>query len=186
MPGLFDAHTHMCLNVNPQRDAANFYVTTLLDPTGYRAIQGVANARAMLNAGFTIIRDIRNGGNYADSDLRRAIEEGIVPGPTMQNADRIIAPFGAQFQLQHEKPNLGNPEYVYADTQDELRKAIRENIRFGATLIKVVVDDQPYIYSEEDLRFIVEEATEAGLRVAAHCWTEKRGSQCHRGGGSYD
>lgn len=173
MPGLFDAHTHMCLNVNPQRDAANFFVTTLLDPTGYRAIQGVANARAMLNAGFTTIRDTGNGGNYADSDLRRAIEEGIVPGPTMQNAGRIIAPFGAQFQLQHERPGLGNPEYVYADTKDELRKAIRENIHFGATLIKVVVDDQPYIYSEEDLRFVVEEASKAGLRVAAHCWTEQ-------------
>ena len=91
MPGLFDAHTHLCLNVNPARDAANFYVTTLLDPTGYRAIQGVANARAMLNAGFTTIRDVGNGGNYADSDLRRAIAEGLVPGPTMQNAGRISA-----------------------------------------------------------------------------------------------
>lgn len=173
MPGLIDTHTHMCLNVNPERDAANFYVTTLLDPTGYRAIQGVANARAMLHAGFTTIRDVGNGGNYADTDLRRAIEDGIVPGPTMQNAGRIIAPFGAQFQLQHERPGLGNPEYVYADTRDELRKAIRENIHFGATLIKIVVDDQPYIYSEEDIRFVVEEARRAGLQVAAHCWTEQ-------------
>ena len=173
MPGLIDAHTHMCLNVNPDRDAANFFVTTLLDPTGYRAIQGVANARAMLHAGFTTIRDTGNGGNYADTDLRRAIEEGIVPGPTMQNAGRIIAPFGAQFQLQHDKPNLGNPEYVYADTRDELRKAIRENIHFGATLVKIVVDDQPYIYSEDDIRFVVEEAHAAGMKVAAHCWTEQ-------------
>ena len=62
---------------------------------------------------------------------------------------------------------------MYADTRDELKKAIRENIHFGATLIKVVVDDQPYIYSEDDLRFVVEEANKAGLNVAAHCWTEQ-------------
>lgn len=173
MPGLFDAHTHLCLNVQRERDAGNFFFTGLLDPTGYRAIQGVANARAMLRAGFTSVRDIGNGGNYADTDLRRAIDEGLVPGPTMQNAGRIIAPFGGQFQLQHEKPGLGNPEYFYADTRDELKKAIRENIHFGATLIKIVVDDQPYIYSEDDIRFVVEEAGKAGLLVAAHTWTEQ-------------
>ncbi len=173
MPGLFDAHTHMCLNVRHERDAGNFFFTSLLDPTGYRAIQGVANAQAMLRAGFTTIRDIGNGGNYADTDLRRAIEEGLVPGPTMQNAGRIIAPFGGQFQLQHDKPDLGSPEYFYADTRDELKKAIRENIHFGATLIKLVVDDQPYIYSTDDIRFVVEEAAKAGLLVAAHTWTEQ-------------
>ena len=173
MPGLFDAHTHLCLNVKHERDAGNFFFTTLLDPTGYRAIQGVANARAMLESGFTTIRDIGNAANYADTDLRRAIEEGLVPGPTMQNSGRIIAPYGGQFQLQQDKRGLGNPEYLYADTRDELKKAIRENIHFGATVIKIVVDDQPYIYSPEDIRFMVEEAEKAGVKVAAHCWTEK-------------
>jgi len=173
MPGLFDAHTHMCLNVKRERHASNSFFTTLLDPTGYRAIQGVANARAMLHAGFTTIRDVGNAGNYADTDLRHAIEEGLVPGPTMQNSGRIIAPFGGQWQLQPEKRELGDPEYLYADTRDELKKAIRENIHFGATVIKIVVDDQPYLYSPEDIRFIVEEAEKAGLKVAAHCWTEQ-------------
>ncbi|MCH8961239.1 MAG: amidohydrolase family protein [Bacteroidetes bacterium] len=173
MPGLFDAHTHLCLNVKHERDAGNFFFTTLLDPTGYRAIQGVANARAMLESGFTTIRDIGNAANYADTDLRRAIEEGLVPGPTMQNSGRIIAPYGGQFQLQQDKRGLGNPEYLYADTRDELKKAIRENIHFGATVIKIVVDDQPYIYSPEDIRFMVEEAEKAGVKVAAHCWTEQ-------------
>ena len=182
MPGLFDAHTHMCLNVNPERDAGNYYFTSLLDPTGYRAIQGVANARAMLEAGFTTIRDIGNAANYADTDLRRAIEEGLVPGPTMHNAGRIIAPYGGQFQLQQDKRDLGNPEYFYADTRDELKKAIRENIHFGATFIKIVVDDQPYIYSPDDIRFVVEEAGKAGLKVAAHCWTEQGARNAIAGG----
>jgi len=172
LPGLFDAHTHLCMTTRRRRDGGNYYYTTLIDSTAYRALQGAANARMMLEAGFTTVRDVGNAGNYADTDLRRAIEEGLVPGPTIINAGRIIAPFGGQFQMQPEKPGLGNPEYFYADTRDELKKAIRENIHYGARVIKIVVDDQPYIYSVDDIRFVIEEAARAGLRVAAHCWTE--------------
>jgi imidazolonepropionase-like amidohydrolase len=173
LPGLFDAHTHLCWNMQHKRDAGDYFVTTLRDTTGFRAIQGVANARSMLEHGFTTVRDIGNAANYADTDLRRAIEQEIVPGPTIINAGRIIAPFGGQFQLQPEKRDLGNPEYLYADTRDELKKAIRENIHFGARMIKIVVDDQRYIYSADDIRFVIEEARLAGVKVAAHCWTEK-------------
>ena len=172
LPGLFDSHTHMCMTMLKDRDANNYYFTTLLDSTGYRAIQGVANARAMLEAGFTTIRDVGNAANYADSDLRRAIEEGLVPGPTIINAGRIIAPYGGQFQLQPEKRALANPEYLFADTKDELKKAVRENIHYGAKVIKLVVDDQQYIYSVDDIKFVIEEAAKAGLKVAAHCWTD--------------
>ena len=52
LPGLFDAHTHLCLTVIPKRDHGNYYFTTLLDTTGYRAIEGVANGMAMLQSGF--------------------------------------------------------------------------------------------------------------------------------------
>jgi imidazolonepropionase-like amidohydrolase len=173
LPGLFDCHTHMCMTTNKQRDNGHYFFTTLLDTNAYRAIQGVANARAMLEAGFTTIRDVGNAGNYADSDLRRAIEEGLVPGPTIINAGRIIAPYGGQFHLQPEKRDLGTPEYLYADTKDELKKAVRENIHYGARVIKIVVDDQPYIYSVDDIKFVIEEAAKAGLKVAAHCWTNE-------------
>ena len=172
LPGLFHTHTHLCMTTRRQRDGSRYYFTTLIDSNAYRAIQGVANARSMLETGFTTVRDIGNAGNYADTDLRRSIEEGLVPGPTIINAGRIIAPYGGQFQMQPDKPGLGNPEYFYADTRDELKKAIRENIHYGARVIKLVVDDQPYIYSVEDIRFVIEEAGRAGLKVAAHCWTE--------------
>jgi imidazolonepropionase-like amidohydrolase len=119
------------------------------------------------------VRDIGNAANYADTDLRRAIEQELVPGPTIINAGRIIAPYGGQFQMQADKRDLGNPEYFYADTRDELRKAIRENIHYGALVIKLVVDDQRYIYSVDDIKFVIEEAHLAGLKVAAHAWTEK-------------
>src|SRR3981189_1354429 len=155
LPGLFDAHTHLCMTVKKERDAGSYYITTLLDPTPYRAIEGVANAREMLAAGFTTIRERGNAGNYADTALREAIERGLVPGPTMLNAGRIIAPYGGQFHLQPEKKDLAAPEYAFADTHDEMLKAIRENIHYGATLIKIVVDDQKYIYSVDDIRFMI-------------------------------
>lgn len=171
LPGLFDAHTHLCMTVKLKRDAGNYYFTTLLDTTAYRAIEGVANARDMLLSGFTSVRDIGNAGNYADTDLRRAIEAGLVPGPTIINAGIIIAPYGGQFHLQPEKKDLATPEYLFADTRDEMRKAIRQNIHFGAKFIKIVVDDQRYIYSVDDIRYMVEEAHASGLKLAAHCWT---------------
>ncbi len=171
LPGLFDAHTHLCLTVIPSRDHGNYYFTTLLDTNGYRAIEGVANGMAMLQSGFTTVRDIGNAGNYADSDLRHAIEAGWVQGPTVVNAGIIIAPYGGQFHLQPEKKDLATPEYLFADTRDEMRKAIRQNLHFGAKFIKIVVDDQRYIYSVDDIRFMVEEAHAAGVKLAAHCWT---------------
>ncbi len=171
LPGLFDAHTHLCLTVIPSRDHGNYYLTTLLDTNGYRAIEGVANGMAMLQSGFTTVRDIGNAGNYADTDLRHAIEAGWVQGPTVVNAGIIIAPYGGQFHLQPEKKDLATPEYLFADTRDEMRKAIRQNLHFGAKFIKIVVDDQRYIYSVEDIQFMVEEAHAAGVKLAAHCWT---------------
>jgi imidazolonepropionase-like amidohydrolase len=171
LPGLFDAHTHLCMSVNPKRDAGNYFYTTLVDTTGYRAIQGVANGQAMLASGFTTVRDIGNAGNYADTDLRVAIEEGWVKGPTVVNSGIIIAPYGGQFHLQPEKKDLATPEYLFADTRDEMVKAIRQNIHFGAKFIKIVVDDQKYIYSVEDIRFMTAEAHAAGVKLAAHCWT---------------
>jgi imidazolonepropionase-like amidohydrolase len=170
LPGLFDAHSHMCLNV-PAGQPQLYYTLTV--PTSYRAIQGVANARTMLESGFTTIRDVGNNGNYGDISLAIAIEKGIVPGPTMFPAGRIIAPYGGQYHIQPEGLGNGEPEYLYADTPDELKKAVRANIQFGARVIKIVVDDQRYIYSVDDIKLVVEEAKNAGLKVAAHCSTDR-------------
>ena len=173
LPGVFDCHTHMAFMINRNgRERGDLFFHDLSYTTAYRAIMGVVNSRSMLEAGFTTIRDVGNNGNYADTDLRHAIEAGVIPGPTMINAGRIIAPFGGQYQLQPERPGLGEPEYLYADTRDEMRKAIRQNIHFGARVIKIVVDDQRYIYSADDIKFMVDEAAKAGVKLAAHCVTE--------------
>jgi imidazolonepropionase-like amidohydrolase len=173
MPGMMDAHTHLCMNLQHKRDAANYYITTLLDSNSMRSIQGTVNAKSMLEYGFTTIRDVGNEGNYACVEVRRAVDQELIPGPTMITAGRIIAPYGGQFRLQQDKPDLATPEYAFADTRDEMRKAIRENIHYGARVIKIVVDDQRYIYSVDDIKFMIEETHDAGLKLAAHCWTEK-------------
>lgn len=171
-PGLVDAHTHLCMAVVPGRDAGSYYYTTLRDPDAFRAIEGVVNARTMLQAGFTSVRDIGNEGRYACVQVRRAIQLGLIVGPTMITAGRIIAPYGGQFHLQPDKPDLAEPEYYFADTRDEMVKAVRENAHYGATVIKIVVDDQRYIYSVEDIEFIKAQAAGAGMKLAAHAWTQ--------------
>ncbi|HUF08505.1 MAG TPA: amidohydrolase family protein [Rhodothermales bacterium] len=176
MPGLIDAHTHMALTELPGADINDFgsyFYTSLIEPTAFRAVQGVTQARSMLESGFTSIRDVGNNGLYGDVALRRAIDGGWIPGPRMVAAGIMIAPFGGQFQMQPEKPDLGNPEYTYADTEDEIRKAVRENIHYGATVIKLIVDNQPYVYSVSDIRAAVEEAGDVGIKVCAHARSDE-------------
>jgi imidazolonepropionase-like amidohydrolase len=197
LPGLFDVHTHLCtppLKVNPAfaslpmpvrwdtGGSPAFFLSTLLNPTGYRAIVGVKNARDMLESGFTTVRDVGHAGNYADTDLRRAIEEGLVPGPTIINSGKKICAYGGQFTLQQDTRESVNSDYIYADTRDEMLKAIRENIHYGAKLIKIVAAGQRYIYSAADIRFIVEEAARAGLKVAADCSTAAGSHNAAEGG----
>ncbi|MEJ1238354.1 amidohydrolase family protein [Chryseolinea sp. T2] len=172
-PGLFDAHTHVCATVSKFADwlGVDYFDMVLLNPNGYRAIQGAVHAKEMLEAGFTTIRDAGNSGKYADVDVKRAINEGLIPGPTMVVAGKIIAPFGGQFRTRADKQFLYNDEYAFADSKDEIVKAIRENIYYGSDVIKVVVDGQRYSYSYEDLKTIVAEARNAGLKVMAHCQT---------------
>lgn len=171
MPGMMDAHSHLCMNVQFRRDAGRYYYTTLNDSNAKRAIQGAVNARSMLEYGFTSVRDVGNEGNYACVEVRRAIDAGTIDGPTFITAGRIIAPYGGQFHLQPDKQNLAEPEYFFVDTRDEMRKAIRQNIHYGATVIKLVIDDQQYIYSVDDIKFAIEEAHASGLKLAAHAWT---------------
>ncbi|MDQ1523424.1 MAG: hypothetical protein QOE47_1348 [Pyrinomonadaceae bacterium] len=175
LPGLFDCHTHMAFLIGGRRsrERGSLFFYDLTHTNAERAIHGVVNSRDMLASGFTTIRDVGNDANYVSTDLRRAIDQGLIPGPTIINSGRIIAPFGGQYQLQPERRHLGEPEYFYADTRDEMRKAIRENAHFGARVIKIVVDDQPYIYSVEDIKYMVAEAATAGLKLAAHCVTEQ-------------
>lgn len=165
LPGMMDAHVHLTLRV-PQGTSVDGWVTST--PMARRAMVGVRQAHEMLQAGFTTVRDIGNSGNYVDMELRAAVEQGLIWGPTIIAAGMIIAPFGGQSQLSPERPELGTIEYLYADSPDEMVKAVRRNVHFGADVIKIVIDNQAYFYSAEDVRVLVTEAARSGRDVAAH------------------
>ena len=183
LPGLVDAHTHLCATVDDKWDLGDFWIMALQRRQGFRAILGAQHAREMLDAGFTTVRDVGNAGDYLDANLAKAIRFAIVRGPTVIYAGRIIAPYGGQFwDAPADRQLLQNPEYYFADSHDELRRAIRENIYFGAHVIKIVVDAQQYVYSPDDIHFIVDEAHAAGVPVAAHVQTERRAHNAIEGG----
>ena len=175
-PGLVDTHNHLALTYKMEPENNFYYLTYVLDSTALRALQASSNGIQMLSAGFTIVRDMGNNGNYADTALRVAIEQGWIPGPTIINSGIIIGGMGGQFWPTPEMANdhsIVYPEYLDADTHDEIIKAVRQNILFGATVIKICVDCKPYGYSIEDMELFVAEAANAGMKVEGHIQTRE-------------
>ena len=174
LPGLVDAHNHLALTYKAEPESNVYYYTYVADPTPLRAIQAVSNGIQMLASGFTIVRDMGNNGNYADTALRVAIEQGWVPGPTIINSGIIIGGMGGQFYPTPEMAkdhNIVYPEYLDADTHDEIVKAVRQNVLFGARVIKICVDCKPYGYAVDEIRLFISEAARSGLKVEGHCQT---------------
>jgi imidazolonepropionase-like amidohydrolase len=168
MPGVMDAHTHVTWSAPHFKDLEYAYSA---EPTGLRALRGLHTVQILLNAGITTIRDVGNDANFAAVDLRRAIDAGWFVGPTVQTAGKIIAPFGGQSEaVPPEAGPLWRFEYYDADGPDEIRKAVRENIFYGADLIKLVADNSDYHYSAEEIHAAVDEAHHAGRPVAVHVY----------------
>jgi len=171
--GLVDAHDHLGITYKEDPESWNYYYTVIEDSTPLRAIQSMSTGFQKLASGFTIVRDLGNNGLYADTALRQAIEMGWVPGPTMINAGIIIGAFGGQFHEIPEREDIVYPEYLNADTNDEIVKAIRRNIHYGAKVVKVCVDCQAYPYTVEQLELFVSEAANAGQKVSGHVQTRE-------------
>ena len=173
MGGLVDAHDHLGITYKEDPESWNYYMTVIMDSTPLRAIQSMSTGFQKLASGFTIVRDLVNNGLYADTALRQAIEMGWVPGPTMINSGIIIGAFGGQFYETPEQESTVYPEYLNADTDDEIVKAIRRNIHYGAKVIKVCVDCQAYPYTADQLKLFVSEAANAGQKVSGHVQTRE-------------
>jgi imidazolonepropionase-like amidohydrolase len=174
MPGLVDAHNHLALTYKDEPESNVYYYTYVADPTPLRAIQAVSNGIQMLSSGFTIIRDMGNAGNFADAALRVAIEQGWIPGPTIINSGIIIGGMGGQFWPSPEMAidkKIVYPEYLDADTHDEIIKAVRHNALFGATVIKICVDCKPWGYTVDEIKLFISESAKAGLKVEGHVQT---------------
>ena len=119
--------------------------------------------------GFTTIKEIGNDANYATADIIKAIKKGWIKGPTIFYAGKIIAPYGGQTSgVNIENQHLWNFEYIDADNPDEIKKAIRKNIYYGADVIKLVSGQQAGYYELEDIKAAVDEAKKSGLKVTVH------------------
>ena len=139
LPGLIDTHTHVLLQGDIT--AADYDEQLLKESPEYRTIIATVNARRALMYGFTTIRDLETeGAGYADVDVKKAINNGIIPGPRMQVATRAMDVTGA-YPCKAMRPNVPVPHGVQiVDGVEDGRKAVREQISHGADWIKVYSD----------------------------------------------
>ncbi|MEX2088625.1 MAG: amidohydrolase family protein [Bacteroidota bacterium] len=174
LPGLVDAHTHMAITYKEQPENNYYYLTYIMESTPLRAIQAASNGIQLLNSGFTVVRDVGNNALYADAALRQAIEQGWLPGPTVIPSGPMIGSTGGQFWPTPEMYKYHNiifPEYIDANSPDEIVRAIRENMLFGAKTIKLCIDCKPWGYSVEDIKLAISEAAKGGCKVEGHVQT---------------
>lgn len=174
LPGLVDAHTHMGMTYKEQPENNYYYLTYITDSTPLRAIQAASNGIQLLNAGFTVVRDVGNNALYVDTALRQAIEQGWLPGPTVIPSGPMIGSTGGQFwptPEMYKQHHIMFPEYIDANSPDEIVRAVRENMLFGARTIKLCIDCKPWGYSVDDIRLVMKEAATGGCLVEGHVQT---------------
>ena len=178
LPGLIDTHTHLLLQGDPTADSYN--VQLLYESTAYRAILAARNARIALEHGFTAIRDLETeGAMYADVDVKRAVERGVIPGPHIFASTRAMAPTGT-YPIVSDNWELELPHGVQpVDGVENARLAVRQQVAHGADWIKFYADRRYYFtpdsvlhswvnFTDDEARAIVDEAHRLGRRVAAH------------------
>src|SRR5271168_1933765 len=182
LPGLMDMEVNLLMGGRGEKPG----LSQVQDDPPTRMLRAVGNARRTLRAGFTTVRNlglfVKTGGYLLDVALGKAIDAGWIDGPRVVPAGHAITPTGG-----HLDPTMFAAfaphvleltiEEGIANGVDEIRKAVRYQIKHGAELIKVCCSGGVMSmtgppgaqqYSDEELRAIVDEAHRAGLRVAAH------------------
>ncbi len=177
LPGLADCHTHVLLqgyNTSDEYDAQ-----LLKESIPYRTIRATVAARTALMNGFTVMRDLETeGAMYADVDVKTAINRGVIPGPRMFVATRSFSATG-MYPLSGYSWELKMPDGVQiVDGADNIRRAVREQVKFGADWIKFYADRRYYMkdgalhswlnFTDEEMKAMVDETHRLGKRVAAH------------------
>jgi imidazolonepropionase-like amidohydrolase len=161
LPGLINSHVHLCLGAeaDPARAMRE-------EPLALTAIKALLRARETARAGVTTVRDL-GGREYAELAARRAIQEGLIEGPRIVAAGRPVCMTGGHGHW------LGRE----ADGPDDARKAVREQLKAGADVIKIIatggvltpgVEPGSSQMTFEEMRAAIEEARKAGRRTAAH------------------
>ena len=177
LPGFIDAHVHLAGRPVGEGDWLN---SAVREGAADDALWGARNARLTLLAGFTTVRNV-GASAFADIALRNAINAGRVPGPRMVAAGNAIGVTGGHCDANGFVPGLfghePGPLEGIADGPDQVRQAVRMQVKYGADVIKIcatggVLSEGDAVgaqqYSEEEMRAVVETARLLGRRVAAH------------------
>lgn len=176
LPGLIDAHTHLLyLEKIGQGLTMEGAKAVIVEGTPLRALHGAARARTFLAAGITGVRDLGNSGRFGDVALKAAIDDGSVDGPRMYVAGPGLSPEGGQFPgIQIQFRTIADEEYRIVRGPEDAAVAVRENVTYGANVIKIYSNNtpNPTSLSLEEMRAIVAEAKRLGVRVAAHATSD--------------
>jgi imidazolonepropionase-like amidohydrolase len=189
LPGLMDLHSHLFLH--PYNETS-WDDQVLKETEAYRTARAVANAEATLMAGFTTLRDLgTEGAGYADVSLKRAIDEGIVKGPSLFVAGRAIVATGAYGPARRNyRSDCCFPQgALEASGVDEMVRAVRIEAAQGADWIKLYGDyrvgpngETRATFSQEELNAAVAAAHDLGRPVAVHAMTDEAMQRAARAG----
>ena len=180
LPGLMDLHSHVLLH--PYNETS-WDDQVMKEAVEYRTLMAGKHAAATLQAGFTTLRDLgTEGANYADVSIKRAIEEGMIPGPRLYIATLAIVasssygPAGRNYRPDMELPH-GAQE---ATGVDGVTRAVREQASRGADWIKFYADYRTGIdgssrptFTAEEMKAMVQAAHVTGRKVAVHASTDE-------------
>jgi len=188
LPGMIESHTHLFLQgEDPAK--GGYDIQLLKFYPSYRAARATVSARRALEQGFTTVRDMETeGAGYGDVGLKRAIDEGYIPGPRIFTTTRGISTTGG-YPLEGYAPGVPVPKGVQiVDGPVEARKAAREQLDYGADWIKVYMTHRSWVDRDgnlasqptltvEELKAIVDEAHGWGRKVGCHAYS---GEGLHR------
>jgi imidazolonepropionase-like amidohydrolase len=179
LPGLIDTHTHLFLTGESR---GRYDEQLLKESWQFRTIEAVVNARKDLEAGFTAMRDLETeGAMFSDVDVRNAINRGLIPGPRLQVVTRAISTTGG-YMLEGYSPEVTVPNGAQiVDSPWAARLAVREQIKYGADLIKIYSTHHFHFtpdgrlesiptFTLEEIQAIVDEAHREGVKVACHAY----------------
>ncbi|HCC45028.1 MAG TPA: hypothetical protein DEQ32_11545, partial [Gammaproteobacteria bacterium] len=173
MPGLIDVHSH------PLIHAEDYQLAHLQTSSAYKALKGMKSLQRLLAAGWTTLRVMGDSDvYYANQDIRRVIEEGVFQGPRLVGAAHYLSTTAGGGDIRFFSPEQQIiPDGLIVDGIDEVRRAVRQEIKFGSDWIKLLVTgafmsagDNPknVHFSPEELLAAVTEAARFGVPVAAH------------------